>query len=873
MADFDAAFRDLTGMAPLRWQRRLYAMIVDGDIPSALDLPTGIGKTSVMAIWAIAYENAPEKLPRRLFYIVDRRTVVDQATAEAVRIAEAARRFSGRISSLTISTLRGQHIDNRKWLEDPSAPAIVIGTVDMIGSRLLFGGYGVSSKERPFVAGLMGADALFVLDEAHLCAPFEALLTSVAGNESMRPTPRRRPEVPRFHLMTLSATSRTLEGGAFSLVSDDAEDEIVRRRLGARKLLSFVDLPNGKKLSDVIAAQAIDLATKNGRIGVFVHRRADAVAIAKKLGGGVKKGSPAPLMIVGSRRMKERGAVFDDLRDRGFFAGARPSQSPDFVIATAAGEVGADLDFDHIVCDLVALERMIQRLGRLNRRGVDCHGDVRIAKAVVVVPMSYKDGIAKPLPGGLEATRTVLATLPAGAGDGLFDASPGALREMVGGTSGELLRAAYTSPPNHPAFTRALIDAWAMTSLPTHTGRPDIGPWLRGWVPDEGPETTVIWRRWLPIREDGGPPDGANIEEFFREAQPHLLEMLGTKTSHLVDTLCDVAKMSSFGDADIVGILLDHSMRFVDVVSAGDLRRAVEKGKFGTNWRNKLAERLSWRIVVVASTFGGLNENGLLDAIASSVSSVDAGWAEDDVDIVGVRSFGPDDKVPSDWRIVHQFPLAETEDGAASRSIRVAVARRSGDGSQSGNSAVQSRPQRLPDHSEAVVAEARRLVEKMSLSPEMGSALLAAAKYHDSGKARPLWQRAMRAPLTGGPYAKTTGRGAPAQLMLSGGTYRHEFGSLRDAEAAPDIQALPDAARDIALHLIAAHHGNARPTLHFADPDTGQRADKERSATAAVVRFARLQREWGPWGLAWLETLLRAADRRASAALNKGRGA
>ena len=61
---------------------------------------------------------------------------------------------------LPISTLRGQHIDNRDWLEDPASPAIIVGTVDMVGSRLLFEGYGTSRKMRPYHAGLLGADAL-----------------------------------------------------------------------------------------------------------------------------------------------------------------------------------------------------------------------------------------------------------------------------------------------------------------------------------------------------------------------------------------------------------------------------------------------------------------------------------------------------------------------------------------------------------------------------------------------------------------------------------------------------------------------------------------------------------------------------------------
>lgn len=159
------------------WQERLLHRFVDRNPPAVLDLPTGLGKTSVMAIWLLA-RAAGAKLPRRLVYVVDRRAVVDQAT----RVADYLHEFvEGRKEvraalglddgGLPVSTLRGKHVDNRKWLEDPSAPAIIVGTVDMIGSRLLFEGYGVSWKMRPYHAGLLGADSLFVLDEAHLAPP------------------------------------------------------------------------------------------------------------------------------------------------------------------------------------------------------------------------------------------------------------------------------------------------------------------------------------------------------------------------------------------------------------------------------------------------------------------------------------------------------------------------------------------------------------------------------------------------------------------------------------------------------------------------------------------------------------------------------
>src|SRR5262245_34996386 len=82
----DRLFRVLTGFTPMRWQRRLYTNhLSKGDIPSAVDVPTGLGKTSVMALWLIALA-AGAPLPRRLVYVVDRRTVVDQASDLAERL-------------------------------------------------------------------------------------------------------------------------------------------------------------------------------------------------------------------------------------------------------------------------------------------------------------------------------------------------------------------------------------------------------------------------------------------------------------------------------------------------------------------------------------------------------------------------------------------------------------------------------------------------------------------------------------------------------------------------------------------------------------------------------------------------------------------
>jgi CRISPR-associated endonuclease/helicase Cas3 len=187
-SDFAASFSRLTGNAPLSWQARLYdEHFAKGAsfVPSVIDMPTGLGKTMVMVIWLIARANRLD-VPTRLIYVVDRRTVVDQASD----LAEQLRSRFGK-DKLAISTLRGQFADNREWSADPSRPAIIVGTVDLVGSALLFSGYRSGFKAKPLHAGFLGQDSLLVLDEAHLSRPFEKLLQSISCFQKSQGKPMR----------------------------------------------------------------------------------------------------------------------------------------------------------------------------------------------------------------------------------------------------------------------------------------------------------------------------------------------------------------------------------------------------------------------------------------------------------------------------------------------------------------------------------------------------------------------------------------------------------------------------------------------------------------------------------------------------------
>ena len=139
--------------------------------------------------------------------------------------------------------------------------------------------------------------------------------------------------------------------------------------------------------------------------------------------------------------------------------------------------------------------------------------------------------------------------------------------------------------------------------------------------------------------------------------------------------------------------------------------------------------------------------------------------------------------------------------------------------------------QRLSEHSNWVVEEADRISSTLGLDNRFHDMLLVAAALHDSGKGRDLWQTAMGAASDGRPFAKTDSCRANGRAL---GGYRHEFGSLRDAE--PMLAAIPDESlRDLARHLIAAHHGFARPSIPPIDPADPPSLLVERSQTGRAA--------------------------------------
>lgn len=929
---FESAFRalDVANRPPLKWQSRLYQRFSGGTVPSTCRLPTGLGKTSVIPIWLIALANG-SALPRRLVYIVNRRTVVDQATDDAKRLLrrlerpaeanahqEAASLLRDALSKLAgdpttmplaISTLRGELADNGDWKKNPARPAIIIGTIDMIGSKLLFSGYGDGRHGRAHHAGLIGQDALLVHDEAHLSPAFDAVLCSIAAEQA------RCSESRPIRVMSLSATARAESCGGpdassqFDIEDEDLVDPVVSQRLSARKSLTFINAESSKFVT-TIAEAALALGKSPVRVLVYVRSPELAAKVAEAIRNGLGKGGdPRIAILTGTIRGKER----DELAESEIFCAFktrsdRPSALAHslYLVSTSAGEVGADLGADHLVCDLATLDSMAQRFGRVNRLG----GDGRSASITVVTePIGDK----APLKTQTQNTSDLLRMLPLI--EGGHDASPAALSTLLAKPEA---RMAFSPEPTILPATDILFDHWSLTSVTSEVpGRPAVEPYLHGVAEWEPPETHVAWRADIALlavaggREKHGediPCSTADLERVFEVFPLRSVEKLRDRTDRVQQQLqliaarlrAEAAKHSSSP------LVADAESQTSGGLS-GDNEGAVAAEKRNTpispnpwvvlmrsrsvewvkleeiapadrNATKRAQSRLSFATVVLPVEAGGFM-GGMLEG--SKPARTDAR----SLDVAEARFGGVHDR---------QRILVTGEDDQGSPLIASAIAETqprsvvrhavtlAGDGDEEHATRVleyrvamgQDREPGerigLSAHNAAVAAAATRTAMSLGLDGKTVQALALAGRLHDIGKARVIWQRyANNLPHReepGGPVAKSDRYGRWKHLA----GYRHELGSLHDARADDEVRSLSADTRDLVLHLIAAHHGWARPHFeprHFDPGDPGKRrptADNERLVVETMQRFARLQQRYGRWGLAWLESILRCADAEAS---------
>src|SRR6516165_7295313 len=177
-----------------------------------------------------------------------------------------------------------------------------------------------------------------------------------------------------------------------------------------------------KQLCRQIAELAARYESVKAKVLIYVRSPEDVQKVEQEL----RKRFDQPVaLLTGTLRGYERdllvreNAVYRALLDHS----SRIKESV-YLVSTSAGEVGIDLDADHMVCDLTTLDSMIQRLGRVNRLG---RGTARVH----VVELPRKERKNEAVSGAEErlvATKNALQLVPLRE-DG-YDASPEALRSL-----------------------------------------------------------------------------------------------------------------------------------------------------------------------------------------------------------------------------------------------------------------------------------------------------------------------------------------------------------------------------------------------------------------------------------------------------------
>jgi CRISPR-associated endonuclease/helicase Cas3 len=512
-----------SGYAPFPWQERLIRRVAAGTWPSVIALPTAAGKTACIdiAVFALACQAGREgrTAPRRIFFVVDRRVIVDQAFARARTIADKLRapeapilrEIAGVLCGLARSDrpldcfqLRGGIYRDDAWARTPLQPTVIASTVDQVGSRLLFRGYGLrSGAARPIHAGLAGNDSLILLDEAHCARPFGQTACAVARYRAAAEL--RLPSPFQVVRMTATPDGDVPEAEFLRDEEDDRNDPVLGRRIGAPKPARLVvaDKAKGQEwrrhLAAELARQAESLMKEPVRaVGVIVNRVATAREVHALLSQD-QGGRAEIILLTGRMRPLDRDRVVARWLSRLESGHGAALDRPVFVVATQCLEVGADLDFHALVTECASLDALRQRFGRLNRVAArDFSPACVVVRADQTAPAEEAEGQDPIYGNGLALT---WQWLQANATDGVIDMGVAATRDRWEVTpAGE--RGGLTAPaPNAPVLFPSHLDCWAQTD-PVPCPDPDPSVFLHG-PRQAAPDVQVVWRDDLAADRPG----------------------------------------------------------------------------------------------------------------------------------------------------------------------------------------------------------------------------------------------------------------------------------------------------------------------------------------------------------------------------------
>jgi len=531
MPAFEEFYDAVNGRRPFPWQARLARYVSEqGGWPAEVGVQTGLGKTTCLdiAVWWLASQAhkppGERTAPTRIWWVVNRRLLVDEASRHAERLRQMLRhprtsgleiqaqdileRVAARLQSLTgslggeplhVTPMRGGITLRRP--PNPAQPSVLVSTIPMYGSRLLFRGFGSSRSMRPIDAAHAGTDSLVIVDEAHLARHLRELIPKLkccaaATPDRLLPVERSAPQV-----VSLTATGDISPEQRFNLDEKDHEHEIVRQRLDAAKPLEIDAGSSGDSAGALrdAAVKILETAHSPGSCVIFCNTP-DTARQVHSLIAAHKVGSAADMMLV-TGRTRQHDA--DALRDRLLSRDGAPASIADLperqrhllVIATQTLEVGADLDFEYLVTEQCGVRALTQRLGRLNRLGRYPH-----ARAVYVhrPPRRRRRSSSPPhdedgnLGGGWPVYGTeperLLARLESWGSEQVIDLSPRVIADRLGEPGEE--------PGRAPEVLPELLWEWVKTTTPPR-GEAPVEPYFSGIQAPQS-SVSVLWRVSVP---------------------------------------------------------------------------------------------------------------------------------------------------------------------------------------------------------------------------------------------------------------------------------------------------------------------------------------------------------------------------------------
>lgn len=485
--DLGAHFRRLANLPPEAsahpWQAELAADAAMGN--RLIRIPTGLGKTfGVLGAWTWnRIERADPAWPRRLLWCLPMRVLVDQVAEE---IRAALQRLGGAAADVPVHVLMGG-IGAAEWQIEPEREVVLIGTQDMLLSRALNRGYGASRARWPMEFGLLSHDCLWVMDEVQL---MDVGLATSAQLQAFRDAEAAK----AFRPCATWWMSATLQPGWLGTSPDTADlmaalpaatRVTAAQRQGAlweqvHKPVRICTDTSPKQLASLVAQQHVLLASSaQGPTLVVVNRVARAVEVFDELSKLTAKGMAlhgTELKLVHSRfRPAERAGWRNAFLNRQACAPGTDR----IVVATQVVEAGVDMSSALLITDLAPWPSLVQRFGRAARWGGQAQ--------VIVVDNQAKDekSAAPYVKAELDAALQALALLS--------DVSPREL-EAFEEAHPELLPALYPYQPAHLLLRQELRDLF--DTAPDLSGADiDISRFIRS---GEERDVQVFWRALAP---------------------------------------------------------------------------------------------------------------------------------------------------------------------------------------------------------------------------------------------------------------------------------------------------------------------------------------------------------------------------------------